>query len=386
MTVTVMTLLCAATLAGGDAVAVGSDDGLPIAGYKKGFFIHSADRQFKLHIGGLVQVRYHLMVSADDLGNSKDQAFSIPRARFKLSGNLFSDRLKYSFQPDFGKGQVGLKDIYLDYRFIDEWLHLRVGQFKRPFSRQQMTSATSQEHIDAAITDKAFGAGRDIGIMFHNDFGKSQKFEWAFGLFNGSGISTRLEGDVEVDRTTGEGTITSGKLLNVPDHFEPMLVARVGYNYGDVKGYAEGDLDGGPLRMAVGLSTQATFDQDNSNDSHVRGELDYVVKVLGFAATGAVFVSSLQSGKTYKKQDLEAYGFYCQFSYLVADMVQPIFRYAIVDDRKDDTTTHTVGGGLAFYFFGHQFKAQVDVVGITVETPGQSATDMRLRAQLQGAF
>ena len=69
-------------------------------------------------------------------------------------------------------------------------LHLRVGQWKRPFSRQQLTSSGKQEFVDRSLTDKAFGAGRDVGMMVHNNFTRAKGLEWAAGVFNGNGANT----------------------------------------------------------------------------------------------------------------------------------------------------------------------------------------------------
>ena len=43
------------------------------------------------------------------------------------------------------------------------------------------------EAVDRAIVDKAFGNGRDVGLMLHNNYTKSPTLEWAAGVFNGTG-------------------------------------------------------------------------------------------------------------------------------------------------------------------------------------------------------
>ena len=143
-------------------------------GYEKGFFIESGDGDHRLAIAARLQARYtyHEVEAGPDTS-----AFSIERARLKLEGHAFTKDLTYVFQSDFGKGAVTLKDYYGDYRIAPELLHIRAGQWKRPFSRQQITSSGSQELVDRAITDSAFGAGRDIGIALHNNYEKSPTFE-----------------------------------------------------------------------------------------------------------------------------------------------------------------------------------------------------------------
>jgi hypothetical protein len=82
---------------------------------------------------------------------------------------------------------------------------LRAGQWKRPFSRQQIGSSGRLELTDRSITDKAFGAGRDIGLAVHNNYEKSPDLEWALGVFNGTGDGARL-----VPTFNGDGEVTGG--------------------------------------------------------------------------------------------------------------------------------------------------------------------------------
>ena len=63
------------------------------------------------------------------------------------------------------------------------------------------------------------------------------------GVFNGTGDKSTFSGSV--DTMTGE---VSGKFSNVPSHFHPALVARVGINKNGIKGYREADLEGGSMR------------------------------------------------------------------------------------------------------------------------------------------
>ena len=182
-------------------------------GYKKGFFIVSPDEKFKLTIQGRIQSRFtHEILEGDD-----ESAFSIPRARLTLKGHIYHKDLKYKLETDFGKGAVTAKDFVIDYAIKPKTFHFRIGQSKRPFSRQQINSSGRLSLVDRAITDKAFGAGRVIGFSFHNNYEKSPTFEWALGLYNGTGDKGRLEGKVETSTSSGAGEISSGKFNNVPE-------------------------------------------------------------------------------------------------------------------------------------------------------------------------
>lgn len=355
----------------------------PLVGYKKGFFIQSQDGRFKLKIQGRVQARYtHEFLDEQD----DRMAFSIPRARLTLSGHAFTENLTYKFQSDFGKGNVSLKDFYADYRFVPGWLHLRVGQYKRPFSRQQLTSSGQLEFVDRAITDRYFGAGRDIGLAIHNDYEKSPAFEYALGVFNGTGDQSHLSGNVAVDLATGEGKIESGRFSNVPARLHPALVTRVGYNHGGIKGYREADLEGGPLRFAIGGSGLMDLNADGDDSSGIEGEVDYIVKAHGFSTSGAAYVSSAQSGPGFSDQAFQAVGFHLQAGYVIADIIQPAVRYARIAPKGPDNDLQEILGGLSVYFHEHDVKWQTDGGALLSQVPGGGRTDFLVRSQLQLGF
>ena len=358
-----------------------SKDAAAKTGYKKGFFIEDGSGDFQLRIQGRLQARYEF--TAVD-GGADASAFSIPRARLTLAGKAFTKDLSYKFQTDFGKGFVSLKDFYIDYN-VGAFV-LRAGQFKRPFSRQQVNSSSRLELVDRAITDKYFGGGRDIGFILHNNYEKSPGFEYAVGLFNGNGDKAKFKGDVTVDPATGEGPVDGGKFTNVPSQFYPALALRVGYNHGGIKGYSEADLEGGGLRFAVGASAVTEFDFDTDDDGNFRAEADFMVKASGFAATGALYFASKQKGTDFDKQVYAAHGFHLQLSYLVAARYLPVLRYARTSPKGADNDAQEMLAGLGVFFFNHGLKWQTDAGVLVEEATGGATNDVQVRTQLQLSF
>jgi len=315
----ILTLVIATTAS--PARAEDAEGGAQV-GYKKGFFIK--DGVNALTIQGRVQARF---TYEEPDGGHDENNFSIARARLTLKGNVFEKNLEYKLQTDFGKGGAVLKDFLVDYRLGGDGPWIRAGQWKRPFSRQQINSSGRLELVDRAITDKAFGSGRDIGVAIHNGYEKSPEFEWVVGVFNGTGDKPWFDGDVEVDPATGEGEVTRGKFTNVPKALHPAVVARVGYNANGIKGYSEADLEGGPLRFGVGASALANFDTDGGDDSNIRGELDFAVKAEGFSATGGIYFATAQDGEGFADQILA--GDYRRFLRLLAQA-----RLQVADRRR----------------------------------------------------
>lgn len=347
-------------------------------GYDKGFYIKQGINE--LAFEARLQTRYtHL--SPEDGAN--ENAFAIQRARLTLKGVVLMPELSYKFQADFGKGGVALKDFYFDLCVAGALLCIRPGQFKRPFSRQQIISSGRLELVDRAVTDKAFGSGRDIGVMLHDNYEKSPPFEYALGIFNGTGDSADFTGLGSADLTTGDVEVTDGGFSNVPDQWHPALGARLGYNYGGIKGYSEADLEGGGLRFAVGTSLETHFDADGDDDSLIKGELDAILKLHGFSLSGAVYHTSQQDGAGFGDRANGDGGAHVQLGYVVAGMLQPVVRYSIVDPRHlgTENLVQEYVAGLSYYARDHALKLQGDVSALS--DAAANATDWLLRVQAQ---
>jgi hypothetical protein len=353
-----------------------AQEGTPVAstGYDKGFFIESADGAFSLETQARVQFRWSYTVAVEEDPDTMeerkdyDSLFAVQRGRLTFGGHAFTKDLAYKLQADFGRGSVALKDYYVDYRIAGDAL-VRFGQYKRPFSRQQITSSGNLELVDRAITDAEYKGGRDAGVMVHNNYEKSPELEWAVGLFNG----------------TGENVVP-GRTMGAPDSFNPALVGRIGYNQGDVKGYTEADLDGGPLRFGVAASVLGELDADRDNTSGIRGQLDYIVKAEGFSSTGGLYVATAQDGKGFRDQSTDTVGLHVQAGYTVDKTHEVVGRYALIAPRaEDEGNVQEVSLGYSLYLFGHGFKWQTDVT-LGLDEGQDPGDDVQVRSQAQLSF
>ncbi len=345
-------------------------------------FALAADVPHELKVGGRIQARAAVeLPAAEDAGT--ESAFSIPRARLKASGHAFDEDFTYSLQADFGKGQVSLKDALITLG-TDGELKLTMGQFKKPFGREQLTSSGKQGQVDRGITDKAFGNGRDVGLQLHNGIGKKNGFAWAAGAFNGSGDKGTFSGDVQVDPATGTGDLLSAKQSNVPDAIAPLVVARAEWSSDGMKHYSDVDLEGGDLRLAVGANVASSFAE---GAGYVREGVDASVKVSGLHVTGGVYYSMAQAGETWGDQQADLLGVYGQASYLIADQYAPVLSAAMVDDTN--STEQDVEALVGFGWFPHQHKLkwQTDVGRVaSYGIPGTDAELLRVRTQVQLVF
>jgi hypothetical protein len=127
-------------------------------------------------------------------GDSKP-SFKIRRAKMELDGWLLWRELTYQFQmgwagSDSGVAEgttfSGLEDAYLDWDISKKGLfHVRGGQFKVPFGRQEFTSSEKQQFVDRSILSFEFTKGRDVGVMAWGAT-EQNRLTWALGAFNGN--------------------------------------------------------------------------------------------------------------------------------------------------------------------------------------------------------
>ena len=363
-----------------DEAPAPAEETKPVAGFDKGFFLRSDDDKYVLKINGRFQPFFNLTRTSDP-ADYRSQ-FEVRRMRIVLEGNVHGKNLLYKLQTDFGKGVPTIKDAHFDVNLAkDVWL--RFGQWKRPFSRQQISSSGRLEMTDRSITDRAFGAGRDVGIALRNDYEKSPEFEWTLGVFNGRGEAPALTGTVVVDPLTGMGTLGTTTNTNVPLKFRPAVVGRVGINRNKLKGYSEADLEGGSLRWGAALSVWLEGDFDDDDKSNQKVQADYIIKANGFSTTGGIYAMTDQEAvedTSVLDAETSLVGFHLQAGYMFDKNWQAVARYALANDpRTKDVTTRDqqeISVAANYYGVGHDAKFQGGVR--LIKTGDASFTDVVL--------
>ena len=148
------------------------------AGYdaKKGFFLASADGNYTLQMKGEMQIRWAYSArdigAADEAEGSPSDAtdedawgFEIRRMRMTFSGTVVDPSWYYEVKFSFARSGGGaiLDDAFVEKRF-DNGLNFRVGQYKAPFLRESIDSATGLLAVERSLVDTFFTAGRVQGM------------------------------------------------------------------------------------------------------------------------------------------------------------------------------------------------------------------------------
>jgi hypothetical protein len=121
--------------------------------------------------------------SAADDEESEDR-FSFPRRRFGVAGELLGGRIEFQAERDMANDGVW-RDLYVDVRVVRH-VRVRVGQFKAPFSREQLTSAFDLDFVarSAAVNDLV--PLREAGMMAHGVVA-SRALRYETGFFERKG-------------------------------------------------------------------------------------------------------------------------------------------------------------------------------------------------------
>ncbi|MCE9573658.1 MAG: OprO/OprP family phosphate-selective porin [Deltaproteobacteria bacterium] len=360
--------------------------------YDKGIAFTTADKAFKAKLNLRSQLRFDATRPTDPGAEFQNRVL-IARARLGIDGNAFGERNRYKLELGLGdKGSFSfVKDLFVEKALGSAWV--RIGQWKRPFNRQEIVSDFAQTFTDRANTAGYVGGGRDAGIAIHNDYEKSPAgLEWVVGVFNGfSGAgdapslpATCVEGATAPSCTVGSPT-------TVPSDWGPTVVGRVGWNSPDMKGYSEGDLEGGPLRYAVAIAYKvdlANFAQGEApsraeNLSHGL-EADAALKVQGFDLSVGGYLMKVKAADA-------TYGAMAQAGYFVVpEHGQVAARFAIAPTSG---TRKQLEARVAFtwYWEGHRWK-WINELGWVVQTGTDSKTmtsddpDYQLRSCAQLTF
>jgi len=153
-----------------------------VAGWQKlHAFLRSPDGAFETQVGGYAQLDFRGYQSGDHPPNT----FLVRRARMSLEGKV-QRYFEYRVEGDFADtSNTALRDAYLNIHRIDEF-QLRFGQFRVPFSQEEMRSDNVQDFVERSLVNNLVPS-RSPGIEAAGVLNKGT-FEYQIGAFNGKGL------------------------------------------------------------------------------------------------------------------------------------------------------------------------------------------------------
>ncbi len=155
--------------------------------WKDALNFESMDGAFKLKIGGRIHYDWSFYEEDGSLERTIGSSFmndsEFRRARIYIAGNLYDD-INFKAQYDFAGGDADFKDVYVGLKHVPYLGNLRFGQFKEPFSIEELTSSNYITFMERSLVN-TFAPGRNSGIMAFNSMGDGN-MTWAAGVFRQS--------------------------------------------------------------------------------------------------------------------------------------------------------------------------------------------------------
>jgi hypothetical protein len=389
-------------------------------------------------LGGQVEFR-----SVKQQSNASD--FQVRRTRLQFLGYAFDPDLRYNISlaadqselnQDGSSGTVRLLDAYLSSWHIP-MATVQAGQQRVWFNRALITSIATTSFADNMYVQNAFAANtlnrRDIGILVLSDEDQ-YRFNYAFGIWNGTGLNLTREGTSVSQFPQGVGA-TPTRTYNWDTRLmtgELMYTVRLLYKISGNPGYGQGDiLYSRTPQTAIafgyaydpGLNFLSSVRSDivdrglraalvnNGNGRLLAGgiydfqtyEVDFIGKYLGW---------SLQAEGYYRHQRVrstnsqtiafdpttipngpqvalgQAWGFYTQVGkYVIPKKVEVAVRYGIMDPstRQTHDLIKEFGVAINYSFDGtYNNRLILDYSNFTMGTGG-AAPDRAPFDRLKGA-
>ncbi|MBI5575603.1 MAG: porin [Deltaproteobacteria bacterium] len=361
----------------------------------KGFTFTSPDEKFQLSVGGRIQPRYSYTDAEAVSGSAQDASeWKIRWAKLSVGGYAYSKDLTYKIQIALeNSGNAKLLDYaYLKYGFSDAFA-LQAGQFKVPFSRQALNSASALQFVDRSNAVDAFKPNYDIGAMASGKIGRGM-FAYNAGIFGGAGQSaTRTTNNNAfaarlVASPLGEAPYSE---TDVGHHEKPLLSVGANYFRNTLKRSATTVFESVTPNYAAAAgwlgNGASTFDNTEKVDiDQFGGDAAFLWNGFSFQAE---YLEGRAEGKTSGKT-LRARGMYAQAGYfLIPKRLEAAARYSYVDpnrSRSNDIQAETQGA-VSYYFFGHNLKLQADYSNIHKQVSLNTSTDNKqVRVQAQVVF
>jgi len=361
----------------------------------RGVRLVSRDGRFALAVRLAVQFRYQF--DHDPRARPvEQQSLAVQRARLWLSGHTFGEHNKYFLQLGFAPRELDLHDgairnsplidAYAVFDYLRE-LTVWVGQYRVPYSREQLIAEVEPLFVDRSLAHFEFSAGRDIGIDVRStDFLGLGRLRYYAGAYLGEGRNAPPSSD-----------------------FGLTYVARVDVlPFGLFSDYAASDLERETrFRASVGgayafmdnaqheLGGQGGEWADGGQVDYHNATADAILKYAGWYFESSFLwrrgVRRRSGGRTEDDGTLVplvpargGLGYYVQTGYLIPKLpLEPVLRWGQVLAARRGTTSledeNELGGGLNLYIDGQALKLQVDYFRYFAEDITAGRDQLRLQ-------
>ncbi len=173
-----------------------ADGGALAPSWDKGLVLQTADKEFRIRVGGRIHQDWTFFTSQSDsltrrFGDLQDGT-EFRRARIHVDGIAYGTT-EWRAEFDFGGGDASFREVYIGLRGVPGLSTLRLGHMQEPFSLEEITSSNYlvfHEYGLAGVFTPAYNAGLLLGGTF-----SSGRAGWAAGVFRDSDNYGKNSGD-----------------------------------------------------------------------------------------------------------------------------------------------------------------------------------------------
>jgi phosphate-selective porin len=345
---------------------------------KKTVFVVPRGSEFKLTLGGFIQVNFEdgdVSAFEGRFGQTalKDR-FRLRRARINLTGD-FAENFDFKIEGDF-ENSDGLSssrtafeatDIFVNWHQFPE-AQIKVGQWKAPFGLEQLTPDTILYMIERSLPTGAITPERQIGVQvwgkpFTNVWPEQKDLlTYYAGIFNGNGRN--------ITNNDNNNFMYVGRLELMPFKgkiFGQESNLKLG---GDVLNSR--DDAGTNISQALNLLVNADGSLSPfvlpGADERTAWSLDAWFHLGPFDLIGEYFDEHVDgrivNGVPPGFANFTTNGYYVQGSYfLIPKKLQAVVQWQDLNPgQKGNDGIHSITGGLNYYIHGDDIKLMADYV------------------------
>jgi phosphate-selective porin OprO/OprP len=287
------------------------------AKYKDGIVLESGDGKNSLSLNGRLHADYRSFnYNEDDNGSAVLSAtgadtFDIRRARLGAKVKF----LDYYEGEVVFNGTGGAPVLDIAYLNVAWWkpVQFRFGQFKMPFSLEQLTSSNNIDFIERSFVD-SYIPGKEIGAMVHGSPYKGVTYGLAAST--GRGQNT-IENDVRVDGVDIVGRVTLNA-AEIMENKDMVLHGGLAFSQGDIsKGDGAAAFGGNRSTEARGASffTAPVVSSTNLVDANIdrsRFGLETALAYGPFKVQGQYSKTNFEFDTAIRGYDVDVKTYYLQ--------------------------------------------------------------------------
>jgi phosphate-selective porin len=152
----------------------------------KGYEFGDKDGRWFANIDLRAQLRYTAS-DVDDTsptgGSGRDEEAEVNRARLKIGGHVFQPWITYYYEHEL-TAPTRVLDLRVMFE-LEDWLELRVGQWKIPFNRERIDSSGAQQFVDRSLANQYFTLDRQRGAAATGRVleGTPADFSYSLGVY-----------------------------------------------------------------------------------------------------------------------------------------------------------------------------------------------------------